>query len=221
MSQVVIIGASRGIGLEFVRQYASEGHTVFATTRTPENPGILGTYEGDIRLYGLDVRFQEQRKIFARQLQEEPVDIFIYNAGVLPRNTSTDDELFEINVRAPIFLIELFLPMLERGQERKVVCVSGAYGSRQLTKENDWKHGIYAYSKRALNDSLRQMSAYWKSRGIIYIAVSPGSVKTDMNPIKGIMTPEQSVSGMRHVIHNLTPEDHNTFRNWRGEVLPW
>lgn len=220
MSTVVIVGASRGIGQEFAKQYSLNGDTVYATSRTPEMPGELGTYD-NTHILGLDVRFKKQREHFVHVLREIDIDVFIYNAGVLPKHVETLEELLEINVRAPILLGEACLPMIARSFEKKLVLIGGTYGSRQLSKERNWNSGIYGHSKLKLNDNFRQVSSYWGEKNIIAVVFSPGSVKTDMNPIKGRLSPEQSVSSMRRIIATLDKKDHGKFLNWEGYELPW
>ena len=68
MPTVMIIGASRGIGLELARQYAKDGWRVHATTRTPAQPGPLGALAGDIALHALEVRDAAQITALATEL---------------------------------------------------------------------------------------------------------------------------------------------------------
>lgn len=60
MTSVLIVGASRGIGLGFTQSFAADGWEVHATTRTPENPGALGGIAGDVTIHGLEVRNKNQ-----------------------------------------------------------------------------------------------------------------------------------------------------------------
>ena len=82
MSTVMIIGASRGIGLELARQYANAGWRVHATTRTPAQPGPLGVLTGDVVLHALEVREAAQVAALATAVEQEGIDVLIHNAGV-------------------------------------------------------------------------------------------------------------------------------------------
>ena len=74
MSTVMIIGASRGIGLEFARQYAAAGWRVHATTRTPAHPGALGSIAGEVVIHALDVRHAPQIETLAQAVTTEGID---------------------------------------------------------------------------------------------------------------------------------------------------
>src|SRR4029434_6213571 len=82
MPTVMIIGASRGIGLELARQYAKDGWRVHATTRTPAQPGPLVALAGDIALHALEVRNAAQIAALAVAVEHEGIDVLIHNAGV-------------------------------------------------------------------------------------------------------------------------------------------
>ena len=70
MPSVMIIGASRGIGLGFVQAYAAaDGWQVHATTRTIDAPGELGEVPGDVTLYQLDVIDAGQIRALAMALE--------------------------------------------------------------------------------------------------------------------------------------------------------
>src|SRR5215813_5901531 len=119
----MIIGASRGIGLELARQYASNGWRVHATTRTPARPGALGKLTGDIVLHALEVRQVEQTAALAAAVQQEGIDVLIHNAGVsgwgMPR-----DEVMAINAEAPIRVAQALLPAVVRSTEKKIVLMT-------------------------------------------------------------------------------------------------
>ena len=79
----MVIGASRGIGLELARQYAGAGWQVHATTRTLDRPGKLGEFAGDVTLHALDVCSDEQIAALADTLGQAPIDVLIHSAGVI------------------------------------------------------------------------------------------------------------------------------------------
>ena len=86
MPTVLVIGASRGIGLEFVRQYVAGGWRVYATRRDAGDPGALGDIPGPT-LFNLDVRQPEDIAALRRDLAGTPIDVMIHNAAIYgPRN---------------------------------------------------------------------------------------------------------------------------------------
>ena len=118
MPTVMIIGASRGIGLELARQYADDGWRVHATTRTPVQPGLLGTLAGDVVLHTLDVRHAAQVAALAAAVAQEGIAVLVHNAGVSGWGMSRDD-VMAINADAPIRVAQALLPAVTRSTEKK------------------------------------------------------------------------------------------------------
>jgi NAD(P)-dependent dehydrogenase (short-subunit alcohol dehydrogenase family) len=213
----MIIGASRGIGLELVRQYLADGWRVHATTRTLHKPGALGSLTGDLVLHELDVRNADQIEALRLALAGEGIDVLIYNAGVygtgMPR-----DEVMRINADAPISVTEALLEAVLRGEEKKILLMTSQMGARRGSRRD---LGTYGESKAALNDKFREHAPAWGSRGITAIVMHPGWVRTDMGGRSASLSPQASVSGIRNVLAGLRPEDHGRFLTWDGREHPW
>jgi NAD(P)-dependent dehydrogenase (short-subunit alcohol dehydrogenase family) len=217
MPTVMIIGASRGIGLELARQYARDGWRVHATTRTPDQPGRLGEVAGDLVVHQLDVRRADQIAALAAAVAPEGIDVLIHNAGVSDRGRSRA-EVMRINAEAPIKVTQALLEAVKRGTEKKIVLITSQLGARYGSKRS---LGTYGDSKAALNDQLRTLAPAWGREGLIAIVMHPGWVRTDMGGAGAPLSVEESVSGMRQVIAGLTPAEHGRFWTWDGREHAW
>ena len=217
MSTVMIIGASRGIGLELVKQYAAAGWRVHATTRTPERPGALGELTGDIVLHELEVRKSDQIASLVKAVSDEAIDVLIHNAGVSDRRMSRD-EVMQINAEAPINVAQALLPAVKRSTQKKIVLVSSQLGARHGSSRS---LGTYGDSKAALNDALRGLAPEWGQNDLIAIVLHPGWVRTDMGGRHASLSVEESVSGICKVISQLTPAEHGRFWSWNGREHAW
>ncbi|HEX2478221.1 MAG TPA: SDR family NAD(P)-dependent oxidoreductase, partial [Geminicoccaceae bacterium] len=82
MPVMLATGANRGLGLEFVRQYAAEGWRVHATCRHVNEAGELRAIPGEIVIHRLDVRDRAAYPDLAKALGSEAIDLLIANAGV-------------------------------------------------------------------------------------------------------------------------------------------
>ena len=209
---VLIIGASRGIGLEFVEQYAEDGWTVHATTRSPDNPGGLGEIAGTVRIHGFDVT--DDPGPLVREVGV--VDVLIHNAGV-GRGTPRD-RMMEVNAEAPIKVVQAFLDVGSPGPGGKVMIVTSQLGARRGSTES---LGDYGDSKAALNDEFRERAEAWADLGVVAIVVHPGWVRTDMGGQSAPLSVEESVSEMRSLIAELDSGYHGGFRNWDGSEHDW
>ncbi|NNC40749.1 MAG: SDR family NAD(P)-dependent oxidoreductase [Acidimicrobiia bacterium] len=209
---VLIIGASRGIGLEFVEQYAEAGWTVHATTRSPDNPGALGQVPGAVRIHGFDVT--DDPRPLVRDVGV--VDVLIHNAGV-GRGTPRD-QMMEINAVAPIRVVRAFLEAGSPGPGGKVMIVTSQLGARRGSTES---LGDYGDSKAALNDEFRARAEAWADFGVVAIVVHPGWVRTDMGGQSAPLSVEESVSEMCSLIAGLDSSHHGGFWNWDGREHDW
>ena len=217
MPTVMIIGASRGIGLELARQYANDGWRVHATTRTPARPGPLGALAGDIVLHALEVRDAAQTAALTAAVEHEGIDVLIHNAGVsgwgMPRA-----EVMAINADAPIRVAQALLPAVIRSTEKKIVLMTSQLGARYGRSRS---LGLYGDSKAALNDAFRALAPEWSRQGVRAIVMHPGWVRTDMGGASASLSVAESVTGMRQVIAHLTAEEHGRFWTWNGREHSW
>jgi NAD(P)-dependent dehydrogenase (short-subunit alcohol dehydrogenase family) len=213
----MIIGASRGIGLELARQYAHDGWRVHATTRTPEQPGTLGTLAGEVVLHALDVRCAAQIAALAAAVTPEGIDVLIHNAGVSGRGMSRQ-EVIAINAAAPIQVAAALLGAVQRGHEKKLVLMTSQLGARYGSRRG---LRLYGDSKAALNDNVRSVAPAWARAGLIAIVMHPGWVRTDMGGASASLSVEESVRGMRQVIARLTAAEHGRFWTWNGREHAW
>jgi NAD(P)-dependent dehydrogenase (short-subunit alcohol dehydrogenase family) len=161
MPTVMIVGASRGIGLELARQYAQARWRMHATTRTPDNPGALGRIAGDVVLHELDVRDGNHIAVVASAVSDEGIDVLIHNAGVQD-DILPPEEVVQINAEAPLKVTEALLPALGRGTQKKVVLMTSQLGARRGSTRS---LGTYGDSKAALNDAFRERAPEWARAG--------------------------------------------------------
>jgi NAD(P)-dependent dehydrogenase (short-subunit alcohol dehydrogenase family) len=226
--RVVVTGANRGIGLEFVKQLAARGDEVVATARRPEAADALNALAaasgGEVTVAQLDVTDAGSLAAFVDGLG--PVDLLINNAGVYPRSGGIGEldfdavaKGFEVNAIAPLRLVDAMLGSLREGSEAKIVNVSSQMGSIADNSSG----GAYAYrgSKAALNMLTRSLAHDLRAEGISAAVIHPGWVQTDMGGPNAKITTEQSVAGMLAQIDALSTENSGSFLNWDGNDLPW
>ena len=227
MPTVFITGANRGIGLEFARQYGSDGWTVIATCRKPFQPGELATISGDIQVHGLDVNLHEQIDRLSQDLEGLPIDVLINNAGVFgPRNMSASnmdfakwEQVFRTNTLAPLKIATVFSKNIRASEQRKLITISSMMGS--ITQNNGGGDYIYRSSKAAANQVMRSFAAADEGRDLIVANFHPGWVKTDMGGGNAAITSNESVKSLRKVIAGLTEADSGKFFNYDGTPYPW
>jgi len=228
MTTVLVTGANRGIGLEFVRQYAGDGAEVIACCRDPDAARELQALAagGRVRVMKLDVASAADIAALREALAGRPIDILINNAGISgPRRQSADDidlegwlETFRVNTIAPVAVSQALHANLKAGRDKKLAAITSQLGS---TAGNGGQRYAYRSSKAALNNAMRGLSRDWAGDGIAVGIFHPGWVKTDMGGQAAPVTPEASVKGLRQRIDELSPKSSGAYRDYSGAELPW
>jgi NAD(P)-dependent dehydrogenase (short-subunit alcohol dehydrogenase family) len=222
MPKVLVTGAGRGIGLEFVRQYAADGWEVVATVREPAGAGGLDAL--GIRVEPLDMRDFAAVASFAHRLAGEPLDLFVANAGISKAKwiRSAEDseawqEVHAVNAVAPTLLAETLLPLVEAAGG-KMAAISSRMGS---IDDSSGGYVGYRASKAALNAAWRALALGWRERPVTLLLLHPGWVQTDMGGPQAPLPVEESVAGMRRVIAGLPRSASGAFVDFRGDPVPW
>jgi NAD(P)-dependent dehydrogenase (short-subunit alcohol dehydrogenase family) len=224
MTTVLVIGASRGIGAEFVRQYAADGATVIGTARS--EPGRAAVRAAGGEPLALDVLDDAAVAALGTQLGGRVIDIAVINAGVYgprvsaltPPGNDEFDLVMRTNVRAPMQLISALAPVLAAARG-KLAVVSSKMGSMSLMSSSaGW---LYRASKAAVNATVKSASLELGPRGVVCVAFHPGWVKTDMGGAGADIDVTTSVAGMRHVLAAASESHNGKFLNYSGEQLSW
>lgn len=226
---VLITGAGRGLGLEFVRQYSAAGWRVFACARTPaKSASLTALVQGSaekIIVHALDVTDHAAIDGLSRRLADTPIDVLLNVAGMQASsgfgksNYQVWTDAFRVNVLAPMKLAEAFVAQVEASDQKKIVTLSSTLGSMG---END-SGGLYGYrsTKAAVNAIMKSMSIDLAARGIIAVPMHPGWVRTDMGGPRAPIDAQTSVAGMLRVIDELTQAQSGKFLTYTGATLPW
>lgn len=228
---VLVTGAAKGIGLEVCRQLAGLGYSVILTARNAEAgqqaaDSLNQEHAGSARFMQMDVVDANSVNAAKAQLQTEGITLFglINNAGVLPEVSHRLEDgdakatrlIFETNALAPSWILQMMLPLLERGS--RVVNVSSGMGKFCDGFTN--YAPLYSASKTALNALTRHWAATLQSRGIAVNAVDPGWVKTDMGGTGAPRTVERGASGIVWLIDQAPEGKTGLF--WRdGREIGW
>ena len=217
--EVLVTGANRGIGIEFVRQLAARGDTVHAACRrsSPELDGL-----GVRVLEGVDVASDEQVASLAERLEGVDLDLLVNNAGILERGGLEDLEWeslrrqLEVNSLGPLRVTRALLPNLGPGS--RVAILTSLMGSIA----DNGSGGYYGYrmSKAAVNAAGVSLARDLAPRSIAVFLLHPGMVATEMTGGRGIDV-ETSVTGLLERLDSLTPEESGTFWHTDGRELPW
>jgi len=248
---ILITGASRGIGLEMVKQILRLGtapEILIAACRNPSSCQDLQSLAQDnpsLKLVKLDVEKDDEIAAAVEEAKvlvgDRGLNLLINNAGLNVKNGSdlrhtTRDSLqthFNVNFSSPVMMAQKFLPLLEQAAQANraaplscsraaVVNISSIMASQALSLANG--HGTsyqYKCSKSAVTMASILMSRELQPAGIMVLSLHPGWVQTDMGGSTATLTPAQSVAGCLQVFATQSEENNGKLLDYKGDVLPF
>jgi len=218
--QVLITGANRGIGYEFARQYAEQGHKVFAVCRN--NSKQLTELDVEI-IEGIDVTKASDLLRLTESIGDKKIDVLINNAGLLHKDELGELDAgniraqFEVNALAPLRVTEALLKNLKGGS--KVALITSRMGS--IGDNGSGSRYGYRMSKAALNAAGKSLALDLKDKGISVVLLHPGFVQTEMVNHAGDIPPETAAERLMQRIEDLNLDTTGQFFHSNGESLPW
>lgn len=222
MQTALIIGASRGIGLEFVRQLLAAKWTVIATARTDKDLSSLQSMGAEALHF--DATEAGSAATLASQITVHQLDLVVYVSGTFGSESgastapsiATFDQVMHTNVLGAMQAIPLLAPRVEAAAGKFMFITSGMGSIADAQSSMGW---VYRVSKAALNMAVH--SASFDYPKATFVAMNPGWVKTDMGGSSAPTSPTESVAGMLKVAAQLTVKDSGSFHSYDGKAWPW
>ncbi|KAJ5214987.1 hypothetical protein N7468_010666 [Penicillium chermesinum] len=230
MASYAITGASRGIGLEFVRQLAAnENNTVLAIVRNPESQAISELAASSPQRDVTDPKSILDAASAAAAITGGKLDVLIHNSNAvdvatvglspsqIPVDTEATRKSFEpslyTGVYGSLWATNAFLPLIEKGGQKKIVHISSGMADFGLIRKAGITYGVgYSAAKAAMNVQVAKYAVELAPKGIKVLALSPGWVDTwDMGEKPAEVV--QATSGMLSLFRAVEPE-------LKGQIQP-
>lgn len=248
-AQVLVTGASRGIGLGMVRALLAQPQVgrVFAACRDPDAADAIQALaaEHGARLSAVALDACDEAVIGAAaqsvRLLTPRLDLLINTIGVLHdaeglrperklEEVKSDDlqRSFAVNAFGPILIARHFVSLLTHEQRAVFASLSARVGSIGDNRLGGW----YAYraGKAAQNQFIRTLSVEMKRRAphLICTVLHPGTVDTALSrpfqsgvPAGKLFDVERACAQLLTVIDRLGGEHSGRFFDWEGVEIPW
>jgi NAD(P)-dependent dehydrogenase (short-subunit alcohol dehydrogenase family) len=233
---VVVTGASRGIGLEFVKQCLDKNNIVIAACREPKSAAKLQSLQPNdaLSVTQLDVTSPSSISSWTQKvLQLTPhIDLLINNAGIygerISFNDATQDAMlqpFVTNAIGPLLITQALYkagllggPSSSKSSHSTIANITSKMGS----VDDNGSGGSYGYraSKAALNIINKSMSIDLGEDNCTSVLLHPGWVRTDMVNNNGLIDTSESVSGMLAVLESGRPLN-GCWYDFAGKEIPW
>ncbi len=222
MSHIVITGVSRGIGQMLLEQSLERGDKVFGIARQPDESKELKALQAKFKeqfvLVKGDMNDPELGKEILKEYPWNYVDVLINNAGVYLEDSWEDfQKTFITNSIAPYFLTLELRTLLKKSSEPKAAFITSQMGS--IADNSSGGAVSYRASKAALNMMIKSLSV--DERWLTSLLFHPGWVKTRMGGENAPTEKNESAAGLIKLIHSSGTKHTGSFRNFKGDILPW
>jgi len=225
---VAVVGASRGIGLEFTRQLLGRGCNVHATARKPdEAKGLQDLSTEKLTIAKLDTADPDSIRSWAKKLKGQQQFDYLFNiagtmdstrADVLSIDAERMLHCFTVNTIGPLLTVQQLLEQGLLGSGSTVANMTSKMGS--ITDNTSGRAYAYRASKAALNQVTKSLSIDLEAQGITCVLLHPGWVRTDMTGNNGLINVDECVSGLISVLETEKKLNGRMF-DYKHDEIPW
>lgn len=224
---ILLIGASRGLGLALAETMLQRGYQVVATGRensTGNLQQLADRFPAQLRVESVDINEPEQVEALHTRLADRQFDMLFVNAGVKndDRETIADvsnEEFTRVmvtNALSPLRVIETFKECVTTSGT--IAVMSSGQGS--LTNNTNGNYEVYRGSKAALNMFMRSFAARNGGERTLLL-MAPGWVRTDMGGPEARLTIEESIPNLLNTMESYAGRRGIHYLDYLGRVVPW
>jgi len=235
---IFVTGADRGLGFGLCAELLKRGWHVFAGQYLPEwheLSDLKKDHPETLHLIPLDVRSMASVKAAAKSITSltDHLDVLINNAGVnsetiydgirKPQDYDEMNRLYDVNALGCLRVVESFLPLMDKGNLKRLCFVSSEAGSIGAAERTSWFG--YCMSKAALNMGIRILFNDLHPSGYTFRVYHPGWVRSYMHGEKATqadLEPEDAAGyAIPIFLDNQMDEDRLVLVDYQGKEWPW
>jgi NAD(P)-dependent dehydrogenase (short-subunit alcohol dehydrogenase family) len=226
--QVLLIGASRGLGLALASEWVRGGRHVVATVRgsgrTPLHD-LAETYPEQLEIETVDITEPAQIAALHDRLAQRSFELLFVNAGVTNEpegtvaETSTEEfvRVMVTNALSPLRVIEAFQDRVE--PDGTIGVMSSGQGS--VANNEHGGHEVYRGSKAALNTFMRSYAARHRGEQRTLVLMAPGWVRTDMGGPEARLGIDDSIPNVVKTLDALHGTAGLHYVDYLGQTVAW
>ena len=227
-SSVLVIGASRGLGLAIACEYLERGAAVTATCRHTGGDALrslASAHPGRLEVEHVDINEPEQVAALRERLEGRSVDLLLVNAGVANpadetvAEVSTEEfvRLMVTNALSPMRTLEALADLV--APDGTVAVMSSGQGS--VANNTRGGHEIYRASKAALNQLMRSYASRHRSEERTLLLLAPGWVRTDLGGAGAPLGIADSIPNLVGTIEAQRSHSGLRYLDYQGRTVSW
>jgi NAD(P)-dependent dehydrogenase (short-subunit alcohol dehydrogenase family) len=223
---ILIVGASRGLGLALAGEFCARDWHVIATSRgrSAALDKLVERYPTALEIESVDILDLTSVRNLHRRLQGRRLDALFVNAGICRANELTPLQVDEkdfldmmlTNALSPMRVVEVFHDVVA---ESGVVAVMSSEIGSIANCNGFWE--LYSSSKAALNMLMKAFAARHPDDPRALLLVAPGWVRTEMGGGEAILEVSDSIPLVVDMVERNAGIPGLRFIDRHGEILPW
>ncbi|TQS44523.1 SDR family NAD(P)-dependent oxidoreductase [Cryptosporangium phraense] len=224
MKTMLILGASRGLGLGLAAEYLARGWNVIGTIREGSPGGLPSLADDRLRIETLDITDAGQLAALRTRLAGVVVDLLFVNAAItngnVPAAEVPTEEFVDVmvtNVLSPMRAVEALAELVP--PTGTIAVMSSRQGS--ITMNTNAGYEVYRASKSALNQLMKSYAVRHASDPRTLLLVNPGHVQTELGGPGAVRTVEEAVPPIVDTIEKRSGEPGLQFVDYENQVVPW
>jgi len=224
---VLLIGASRGLGLALAEEYLQRGWQVTGTVRGSGRTGLPELAErsdGQLEIETVDINVPDQVFALRRRLDSRTFDLVFINAGV----TNNDETIAEVSTEefTRVMVTNALSPMRVLEALQDLVPATGTFavmssGQGSVANNDGGGFEVYRASKAALNTLMRSFAARHSDDPRALVLMAPGWVRTDLGGPHARLSLEESIPNVVNTIEAQQGQAGLRYLDYRGQTVPW